>query len=304
MKNTALRQALRKVLTAVHYQQKGQVDRLFSSMADCEKERAKDKQGRCVDRLLYNYKAARKILYGYAELRTANSKDFLDAHEASSAMQGQSFKGRPVWFLTENYCGQTFNSVEHGDPQEGRGVGRFSIISVDYANCEHTWPKSRFNCEYEKTDPRQVALQYTDLHHLTTTQTRANSIRSSFEFGETSEPRTGAGLCSPSQIGQVAIPPQKRTKGLDYEQIKKARRATVFAPPVSHRGNVARALFYFSVRYQLPLHDIEEYYLKKWHKEDPVDNDEKLRHARIYRTQRDRNPFIDYPELVDRIHNF
>jgi hypothetical protein len=36
----------------------------------------------------------------------------------------------------------------------------------------------------------------------------------------------------------------------------------------------------------------------KWHEEDPVDEFEIQRNQVIYAYQRNRNPFIDYPELV------
>ena len=36
----------------------------------------------------------------------------------------------------------------------------------------------------------------------------------------------------------------------------------------------------------------------KWHEEDPVDDFERQRNQVIYAYQRNRNPFIDYPELV------
>jgi endonuclease I len=39
----------------------------------------------------------------------------------------------------------------------------------------------------------------------------------------------------------------------------------------------------------------------EWHEDDPVDNFEIQRNNRIYAYQGNRNPFIDYPEYVDRI---
>lgn len=78
----------------------------------------------------------------------------------------------------------------------------------------------------------------------------------------------------------------------------------VFEPPVNHRGNVARALFYFSVRYELPISEDEEVVLRKWHKQDPVDEAEHARNQEIFEIQKTRNPFIDFPDLVDSIKNF
>jgi endonuclease I len=78
----------------------------------------------------------------------------------------------------------------------------------------------------------------------------------------------------------------------------------VFEPPTVHKGRVARALFYFSVRYDIPLDPEEEAYLKKWNAEQPVDQEEITRNEEIYKAQGNRNPFIDYPELASLIADF
>ena len=79
---------------------------------------------------------------------------------------------------------------------------------------------------------------------------------------------------------------------------------TAFEPPENHRGNVARALFYFSVRYKIQIDPLEEGYLRDWHREDPVDAEERKRNDEIFKIQQNRNPFIDEPLLVDDIRDF
>ena len=78
----------------------------------------------------------------------------------------------------------------------------------------------------------------------------------------------------------------------------------VFQPPRSHRGNVARAMFYFSVRYKIAIDPIQEHYLREWHNADPVDSKELLRNDRIREIQGNSNPFIEYPSLVGKIQDF
>lgn len=82
-----------------------------------------------------------------------------------------------------------------------------------------------------------------------------------------------------------------------------------------HRGDVARILFYMETRYyteglhldnkldkndNMSMGKLET--LIRWHQEDPVDDFELQRNNRIYEYQGNRNPFIDYPELVNKIY--
>lgn len=79
----------------------------------------------------------------------------------------------------------------------------------------------------------------------------------------------------------------------------------------SFKGDVARAVFYLSVRYNdlsvvdgFPdisgqLGDLQT--LLQWHEEDPADDFEMNRNNVVYTWQNNRNPFIDYPELVDYV---
>ena len=77
-----------------------------------------------------------------------------------------------------------------------------------------------------------------------------------------------------------------------------------FEPPTEHKGNVARALFYFSVRYKISIPPNQENYLKRWNDLDPVDDAERLRNEQVYEAQQNRNPFIDFPQLANYIEKF
>lgn len=158
--------------------------------------------------------------------------------------------------------------------------GPKSIPDSTELNIEHTWPQSRFTGQYS-TD-----LQKADMHHLFPSDSQMNSIRGNYPFGEVEKDEKNL-KCQASRYG-----------------IGKNGNRIVFEPPPEHKGNVARALFYFSVRYQLRIDDKQEEFLKEWHKDDPVDEEEVKRNNEIFNLQKNRNPFIDMPELVQRIRNF
>lgn len=179
------------------------------------------------------------------------------------------------YFLRDVYCQKDFSN---SDFSKGNGLGPNKIPDNRVLNVEHTWPQSRFTSNF----PREA--QKSDLHHLYPTDSEMNSLRSSHKFGEVSRSRFNV-KCPASDLGEVD---------------GKLR----FEPPQEHKGHVARALFYFSVRYKTRLDADEESILRKWHREHPIDNEEREHHETISQLQGNRNPFIDEPELVDQISDF
>lgn len=178
--------------------------------------------------------------------------------------------------VQEVYCSRLFTSSEF----RGAKPGPHKIPNHDVLNAEHTWPQSHFSSAFPKED------QKSDLHHLFPTDTQMNSKRSSLPFGDVG--RDDEILkCKESRLGSS-------TQGSE----------TVFEPPLSHKGNVARAMFYFAIRYKMQIHPNEERYLRDWHKRDPVDAAELGRNEKIFSLQGNRNPFVDFPELVDKISDF
>ncbi|MEJ2544389.1 MAG: endonuclease [Calditrichaceae bacterium] len=146
-------------------------------------------------------------------------------------------------------------------------------------NCEHTWPQSFFS----ENEPMR-----SDIFHLYPTDVDANSRRGNLDFGNVVSATWSEGG---SQLGTDS-----------YGQ-------TVFEPRNVHKGNVARSYFYFIVRYEGLYNEFEnpskmEELFRAWHVSDPVDAAEQTRNESIYALQNNRNPFIDHPELIDRINNF
>jgi len=66
-------------------------------------------------------------------------------------------------------------------------------------------------------------------------------------------------------------------------------------------------MFYFAVRYGSMDNISENFFadqkeeLYQWSLSDPVDDFERNRNNEIYNLQQNRNPFVDCPELLDRI---
>ena len=147
--------------------------------------------------------------------------------------------------------------------------GRYnSIPNPNDMNTEHSWPQSH----------GAVGVAKSDIYHLFPTDSQANSTRGSLPFGEVSSANwsEGGSKCD----------------------------GDVFEPRPEHQGNVARALFYFAVRYNKSIGAKEESVLRRWHQKDPVDDAERRRCDGIENIQHNRNPFIDRPDFVQRIIDF
>lgn len=185
--------------------------------------------------------------------------------------------GNGTYDIKDVYCDTIRTSAEFGGSKR---PGPNVIPEANILNTEHTWPQSRFNGRMNK------GMQKSDMHHLYPTDNEMNSIRGNNPFGEVAKDKKTL-RCKASRYG-------KSTRG----------NADVFEPPANHRGNVARSLFYFSIRYDLQIDSNQEAYLRKWSKEDPVDEEEIRRNDEIHRMQGNRNPFIDFPGLEDSINNF
>ena len=70
-------------------------------------------------------------------------------------------------------------------------------------------------------------------------------------------------------------------------------------PGDEDKGDIARIVFYVMMMWETNINLIGNLdTFLKWHEEDPVDDFERQRNQVIYAYQRNRNPFIDYPELV------
>ncbi len=145
-------------------------------------------------------------------------------------------------------------------------------------NMEHSWPKS----EGAGSRPAE-----SDLHHLFPSERGINSSRSSYDFGFTSCTTNCKAEAGGSKLGPIV-----------------GGTALVFEVRPERRGDIARAHFYFSVRYNLHIPSAEEAALRQWNVSDPPDDRERARNLAIEVHQKKRNPFVERPDFVDQIADF
>lgn len=162
----------------------------------------------------------------------------------------------------------------------------------DCYNREHSVPKSWLG-----------GNKYSDAHVVVPTDGYVNNRRSNMPFGEVGSTSyvSNGGF---SRVGTCSV--------AGYS-------GTVFEPADEYKGDFARIYFYMATRYTTEcggwsgegssvfsgsfpyLKDWTREMMLRWHREDPVSEKEVNRNDAVYQLQGNRNPFIDYPELVDLI---
>ena len=85
---------------------------------------------------------------------------------------------------------------------------------------------------------------------------------------------------------------------------KDSRGDRVFEPQDETKGDIARALFYMSIRWGLNISSSEEASLRQWHRNDPVTMNELAQNDEVEMIQGNRNPFVDCPGLVEQVDAF
>lgn len=174
-------------------------------------------------------------------------------------------------------------------------------------NREHSWPKSWWG---ESKKPGRT--QHSDLHHLFPTDGYINQRRGSHPLGEVADGEAELTTANGAKLGRCVC----RT-GDGY-----CTSAKCFEPPDEYKGEFARAFFYMAVRYRVAKRRIRgeccaneavnrfdirswmEIILRDWHEKHPPTLRERQRNDAVERWQGNRNPFIDHPELVERIFDF
>lgn len=135
-------------------------------------------------------------------------------------------------------------------------------------NTEHIFPQSFFG---------QLQPMRSDIHHLLPGTASANGERSNNPFGVVSNPSWSVG--------------GSKSNGNTFE------------PRDQSKGDIARAMMYFVIRYQdfSGFMAPQEAILRQWNKQFGPDSVDVARNDAIEVLQKNRNPFIDHPAFCDRI---
>jgi endonuclease I len=171
-------------------------------------------------------------------------------------------------------------------------------------NREHILPQSTFDSYYP---------MYSDLHFVIPTDARINQLRSNY-------PHAVGGGTTHYTFSNTSKIMNDNTAGYGYT-------GRVYEPIDAFKGDVARIILYFAVRYETklgsfnyaqgtgpandtnPFNGTAEYafdpgyleMLKLWHANDPVSTREIDRNNAVFNLQKNRNPFIDNPGWVNII---
>lgn len=142
----------------------------------------------------------------------------------------------------------------------------------DNFNTEHTFPQGYFN----DNEPMR-----SDLHHLFPTDNPANNSRNNYAFGVATQPYKNDNVNTPSHLGANNL----------YE------------PRDQQKGRTARAMIYFVTRYTdyTNFFAPQENILRQWCNTFQPDSIERKRNDDVETYQKNRNPFIDYPQFLERI---
>ena len=189
---------------------------------------------------------------------------------------------RDVYFLNDSvrcvYSGHALYLPPGVDPSVHLGQNGNS----NGINTEHTYPRSK---GADSGNPKS------DMHHLFPTRANVNTARSNAPFLEIEDSMTVKWFYKTFEMS--AMP----SSNIDqYSEV----RGWSFEPREDHKGNTARAIFYFYTMYRDQAMNADPSFfnimrptLCQWHIDDPVDSLEYVRTYLISQFQDDKvNPFI------------
>lgn len=225
-----------------------------------------------------------------AELKTALSA--IISKRASVSSYENYYSNMPQYFQSTDVYPEKYNG-------RTRWWDMYSNIplyapSFSGLNREHCVPKSWWG------GATTIPI-YADLNNLFPSEMEANMKKSNYPLGTVSGTPT-----YDNGVVKLGYPSAGQGNGA----------SRVFEPADEYKGDFARTYFYMITCYEntywtntwmfqnsnyLDLAGWAQELLLKWHREDKVSQKELDRNDAVYKIQNNRNPFIDYPDLVEYI---
>lgn len=234
--------------------------------------------------------SANKYTYHYGDLEDFYAQTDLDSYYENNGTILDIYSENPTGVDAYEYTPLQMTGQQSA---EGNGWNR-----------EHMMPQSTYDGNYP---------MYSDLFYVIPTDARINQLRSNYPYGigGTTNYYT---FTNGSKINKNGTPNSPYT-------------GRVYEPIDEFKGDVARSMLYFVVRYEDKLANFEfdngtnanndkcpldgtlekgfeDWYLDlmiQWHNADPVSQREIDRNNIVYTIQKNRNPFIDHPNWVNLI---
>jgi endonuclease I len=245
--------------------------------------------------LSYELKTALKIIIddigdgnGFPSHQDQGYGALYDAYAAENSGDSDDYfenDGTVLDMYSERSLGIDNYNYEHFE----NNCGNYSDEGDCY-NREHLVPQSTFN---------SASPMKNDYFHVVPSDGAVNGARGSFPFGEVTNPNYTS--TNGSKRGSNTFP---------------GYTGTVFEPIDEFKGDIARAVLYFAIRYEdefssswrtnevladNPQDFFVDWYLAlllSWHLNDPVSEREIDRNNNGYQFQSNRNPLIDRPEFA------
>ena len=217
--------------------------------------------------------------------------------------QYHSTNNPPEWVAGDLKAYGTWQALPFTDRKAG------GVVWDMYSNCVRYYPNklgdSGCSLNIEHCLPKSwwggtVNEAYKDLYNLNPSDQRANSQKSNYPPGHVKN-------ADKFDNGSFRIA-KANTSGYGY---------ICWEPAPEYRGDFARTYFYMATAYEylewtaypqficnstyLMFSDSIQQVLLDWHRADPVSEKELCRADQISSIQGNRNPYIDYPELVEYI---
>ncbi len=211
-----------------------------------------------------------------------------------SLAQTDTLPNGEIWDIYTDTCHWRANEA-HALPLASGAAHECDCMQREHSFCQ-SWMGSVY---YDIVDEPF----YSDMFQLYPTDGYINQLHNDNPYGMVAEDGADRTFANGSRLGLNTYPG--------------APSVTAYEPIDEYKGDIARSFFYMATRYKYedqtfmqespmtyqsqPKEWVLEMLLA-WHHLDPVSQKELDRNEAIYRNwQRNRNPFIDYPELADLI---